>query len=324
MDTEFLNHFETRLRQTLHTPELESKKPKVLLDASRHLALADAAKRMRPLLVDHLGEAFGLDLEERLSVATAAELIHTASLLHDDVVDDGSTRRNRPTVNTRWNNSVAVLSGDLVLCIAFNELHSFDRRVVDDAVELVADMSRSAMLEIQARQSGDWDVDDWSDIARGKTAALLAWATKTPAIIAGRPELEERIERCGHHLGMAFQMMDDVHDIRTCRKGGELPQDLMDANPSLPVALARQRDSAIDDGLRALWSDADASNEQFRRIGLQIADSGAIAETVERIDCHLDCAIDALGTLANEPGARKILSWSEQLRHLANEPSVQP
>ena len=324
MDTEFLNHFETRLRQRLHSPELESKKPKVLLDASRHLALADAAKRMRPLLIDHLGEGFGLDLEKRLSVATAAELIHTASLLHDDVVDDGSTRRNRPTVNTRWSNSVAVLSGDLVLCIAFNELSGFERRVVDDAVELVADMSRSAMLEIQARDSGDWDVDDWNEIARGKTAALLAWATKTPAIIAERPELEERIERCGHHLGMAFQMMDDVHDIRACQNPGELPEDLTEANPSLPVALARQHNPAIDDALRALWSDADAGDEQVRDIGRQIAASGAVADTIERIDHQLDCAIDALGKLANEPGARKILSWSEQLRQLANKPSVQP
>ena len=313
---EFLTDFETHLEQTLGDARGQFANARLLCDAADHLALADAAKRMRPLLVDHIGRALQLKRSDRLAVAAAAELIHTASLLHDDVVDEADVRRGRPAANVRWGNSVAVLSGDLVLCIAFEQLHRFPRQVVDDAVELVATMTRAALHEIVARRSRDWGVDDWETIAEGKTAALMGWCTATPAIVAGREDIADRMRDCGRQLGLAFQLMDDLTELQ----GGTDDEfiDLHTANPSFPVAVARQDDSTVYQQLDALWSAESAADHRLADIADRIVAGAAPDTTIERIDHHLDRATDALGNLAERPGGRRIGHWCDMLRQLAH------
>ena len=316
---DFLSRFESQLESSLDDPRHSDREPRVLLEASRHLAFAGAAKRMRPLLVDYFGAALDIPDHHRLAIATAAELIHTASLLHDDVVDEGTHRRGRPTANHQWNNSVAVLGGDLLLCIALEQLYDLPRQVTVDAVTLVAEMTRAAMLEVEARTSGGWSLAEWEVIADGKTGSLLSWCGVAPAISAGLPEQARRFGQCGRHLGLAFQITDDLLDLigESARIGKNRFADLHNKNPSYPVALARSRSLPLRTALDELWSKEIVTTQELEPIAAWIIELGVPALTLERIESHLDLALEALGEFSTTAGGAHIAGWAEQLRAMA-------
>ena len=316
---DFFARFESRLKETLCDPRHDARKPHVLLDASRHLAFASAAKRMRPLLVDHFGAAVELGENHRLSIATAAELIHSASLLHDDVIDEGTERRGQSTANAQWSNSVAVLGGDLLLCIALEQLYELPRPVTRTAVDLVAEMTRSAMREVQARHQPHWDIADWEAIAAGKTGALLGWCGAAPAITANRPTIADSFSNCGHHLGLAFQITDDVLDLVGQQTGKDRYADLRNANPSFPIALVRTESKSIRDQIDRLWAIDETNDEALERLAATIVEFGALEVAWERIEKHLDIAMESLGAFASGPGGRHIARWADQLRSIARK-----
>lgn len=315
---DFLERFEERIHSALHDTHHGKHEPRVLLEASRHLTFAGAAKRMRPLLVDHFGAALGVNEETRLAIATSAELIHTASLLHDDVVDEGTERRGEPTVNAQWNNSVAVLGGDLMLCIALEQLAALPRQVTFDAVQLVAEMTRAAMLEVEARNS-TWDLKAWERIADGKTGSLLAWCGTAPAVAAGFVVEAPRFGTCGRHLGLAFQLTDDLLDlVGNMETIGKDPlADLRNKNPSFPVALARDLSPALATKLDDLWAQSTLEEEELRLIADEIVTLGVPQKTLIRVENHLDQALDALGEFASRPGGEQIAQWAHRLRFIA-------
>ena len=315
----FIDLFESRLHSLLEGTPAEQRGSKLLLEASRHLATAGAAKRMRPLLVDHFGEAVDLPSGVRLAIATAAELIHTASLLHDDVVDNGTERRGRPTVNAQWYNSVAVLGGDLLLCFSLEQLSELPRPVTATAVELVAEMTRAAMEEVQVRRARRWALDDWKRVAHGKTGALLGWCGTAPALCVDQPVLAKRFAQCGHHLGLAFQLTDDLCELLGLQRGKDAYADLRNANPSYPVALARSNSPHIRSALDEMWDQGLASDAQLQQMAARIIDSGAANMTLERIEDHIDNALQALGDFAERPGGAHIAQWANQLRQMASE-----
>src|SRR3954469_2674338 len=119
-----------------------------LMGSARHLCMGGGAKRARPMLVRLFGDAVGAPAEHLVEVAVAAELIHSASLLHDDVVDAGMFRRGRPTVNARWGNIVSVMSGGLLLPAARGRRKRMAPRVTHEAVATVVDMTRAAIVEV--------------------------------------------------------------------------------------------------------------------------------------------------------------------------------
>lgn len=316
---QFIDLFESRLNSLLEGTPQEQRGSKLLLEASRHLATAGAAKRMRPLLVDHFGAALDLPTPHRLAIATCAELVHTASLLHDDVVDNGTERRGRPTVNAQWYNSVAVLGGDLLLCFALQQLANLPRQVSATAVELVAEMTRAAMEEVQLRQARRWDLDDWRHVAHGKTGALLGWCGTAPALAMGNAELAQRFAECGHHLGLAFQITDDLCELLGLSRGKDPYADLRNANPSYPIALARSETPAIRRKLDEMWDQRVSSPDRLAQMASLIIDSGAAAQTYATIEEHIEKALAALGDFANRPGGAHIAQWANQLRQMANE-----
>ncbi len=313
----FINTFEKYLHQVLNDPRHAQAEPRVLMDASRHLAFADGAKRMRPMLVNHFGDMAALAAEARIRLAVAGELIHTASLLHDDVVDDGSERRGRPTANARWHNSVAVLSGDLVLCIALEQLESLPQKITIEAIELVAEMTRAAMLEVRSRRRQDWTLDDWTVVARGKTGALLAWCGAAPALATDQPELALRLKRCGHHLGIAFQLADDLVDLTGIEAGKDSLNDLRQANPSYIVGLAREMDPDLRRRIDNAWQAPTTPDDRLlRSFADEIKALGCPQATVTAIEEHVADAHQALGDL-DTSSTSLIVEWTTQLLALA-------
>src|SRR5258706_8336953 len=185
----------------------------VLRDASKHI-LEAGGKRVRPRLTLLAYEAVGgKNLEEALPVAAAVELVHTATLVHDDINDQGSLRRGRPTVNARWGRTFALLTGDFLFTKVYELMAPYkDLNIVfaDATVALV----EGETLQAAAAKTGQLDRETYTRIIAKKTASLFAAATKLGAMLGGgTKEQINALEKYGFNLGLAFQIIDDILDL---------------------------------------------------------------------------------------------------------------
>ncbi|MHB8874786.1 MAG: polyprenyl synthetase family protein [Myxococcaceae bacterium] len=247
----------------------------VLSQAARHLCLGGGAKRMRPLLVRRVGELVGAPSEGLKDVAVAAELIHAASLLHDDVVDEGTLRRGQPCANVVFGNAVAVLAGDWLLSRAIGRLRPYPAAITFEAVDCIAQMAASAVAELEARGNAGLSLFALRSIAEGKTGALFAWCGRAAAHLAGREADAPALERFGRHLGVAFQMADDLKDLCDERGGKERFADLRAANPSFALAHAAQASPAFARALSQAWSRRPLEEGEVAELGRAAFDACA-------------------------------------------------
>ena len=211
--------------------------------------IAAGGKRLRPQLVLLCAQATGSDISDgAIQLAVVVEFIHTATLLHDDVVDESDLRRGRDTANAVWGNAASVLVGDFLYSRAFQLMVGVDRMAV---MRILADTTnRIAEGEVlQLMHLGDPDVSEarYRDVIERKTAVLFAAACRLGALTNGAStEIELACASYGHHLGMAFQIADDLLDYTgdASRIGKQLGDDLAEGKPTLPLILAQQRGSA--------------------------------------------------------------------------------
>jgi octaprenyl-diphosphate synthase len=286
----------------------------ILLEAGRYLSMLPGAKRARPRLTYCFGKMLGAPLDQLAPAALAGEFIHAASLLHDDVVDDGTMRRGHPTVNARWGNAVAVLGGDVMLCASISALASLPRVITNEAVALVALMSRAAILEVEAR--GDITLDEarWRVIAEGKTGALFGWCGRAGAHLVNDHDALGRFDACGRHLGVAFQLADDLKDIASRDAGKDRFADITNRNPSFALLTAWSRDPALKAELAALWSsDTPITQEQASALGARVLETGAAETTRAAILHHVEAAFDALGPYRSRDGGEEVVAWATEL-----------
>ena len=311
---EFLTRVEALIHAALHAQAPESLEgSQILLEGARHLSMAPGAKRARPRLVYSFGKAIGAPLEPLLSVAVCGEIIHAASLLHDDVVDAGTVRRGLPTVNARWSNAVAVLGGDVMLCISIQALQELPRVITNEAVEVVAVMSRAAILEVESRGDIDLPLRQWESIAKGKTGVLFGWCGRAAARLIQDEDAAARFKICGEHLGVAFQLADDLKDLADDDSGKDRFADILNRNPSYPVLIAAQRDAALRDALRALWATPQPQPEHAHELGLRVLATGAAQTTREAIARHVELAFEALGPYREREGGQEVAAWASSL-----------
>lgn len=244
--------------------------PAPLTEASTHL-LSAGGKRVRPTACLLMAAACGGDPRRVISMAAAAELIHTATLLHDDVIDEGEERRNRPATRVLWGNLVSVLSGDLLLTRA---LSLVDEAGVPGAMpDLLATLERlvaGEVAQLKARDRNDLGREGYLEIVRGKTASLFGFACRSGARVSPRREvggdtneLVTLAGRFGEHVGIAFQVIDDVLDLAGDPQevGKRLGADLAEGKTTLPLAIALAEDPGELGELlpRARKGDADAA-----------------------------------------------------------------
>lgn len=221
-------------------------------------------KRLRPLVVLLSALACGYQEKEHIKLACIIEFIHTATLLHDDVVDTSELRRGRETANAKWGNSPTVLVGDFLYSRAFQMLVELGSMNI---MKLLADTTNTiAEGEVQQLiNAGDPDVDEanYLDVIRKKTAILFQAATAGGAILAGQEaEMAEAFGRYGHHLGMAFQLQDDVLDYTGDAEemGKNVGDDLAEGKPTLPlIHCMREGSSDQAEMVRQSIKDCDAS-----------------------------------------------------------------
>jgi octaprenyl-diphosphate synthase len=262
--------------------------------------IAGGGKRMRPMLT--LASARLLDYQgaRQFKLAAAVEFIHTATLLHDDVVDGSGLRRGKRTANIIWGNPASVLVGDFLFS------RSFELMVEDGSLKVLKILSHASNViaegevnQLSAQRQVETGEDRYLDIISAKTAALFAAACKIAAVVAERDEQAEwALESYGRNLGIAFQLVDDAidYDVDAATMGKDQGDDFRDGKVTLPVILAYARGGEAD---RAFWRAAiggerngDADLAHARRL---LAATDALADTKQRARHYAQRAIDALG-----------------------------
>ncbi|HEX8908205.1 MAG TPA: polyprenyl synthetase family protein [Anaeromyxobacteraceae bacterium] len=224
--------------------------------AARHLVGA-GGKRIRPTVTLLACGACGGALQHAVAFACAAELTHSATLLHDDVIDDGPTRRGQPASRVLWGNAVSVLSGDWLLTRALEIVAAEPARSAA-LPGLLATMRRlveGEVLQLSLRGSFDASEQDYFDVVRGKTASLFGWSAAAGSWAAGvRGEVPEALAEFGEGIGMAFQLVDDALDYAAdpALLGKRLGQDFLEGKATLPLIRAFQREPALRDRFSAL------------------------------------------------------------------------
>ena len=276
-------------------------------DSARHLFDA-GGKRVRPMALLLAHACWSPINDKARGLAAAAELVHMATLLHDDVIDDGDQRRGRPTSRRVWGNAVSVLAGDLLLVEALR-LGSGAATVTWQ--ELVATLGRlvdGEVVQLRGRLAVSLDEATYFEIVRGKTASLFEWALRSGAREGGAPEAAvQALGAFGTHIGVAFQLVDDVldYDGDPDATGKSMLADLGEGKVTLPLIRAAAHDSAAFASLVAEVRGGDADAAQ--RLALRVRSSGACDRVRDLAREETSRALAAL-QIVPECRAREILA----------------
>lgn len=265
-------------------------------------------KRLRPALVLLSAQACGRIGSEHLLLGAAMELIHTATLIHDDVLDDAVLRRHLETVNALWDNETSVLLGDYLFARSIHLVSSLDStfacRAIGDATQV---MCEGELRQVEFRGHFDLDEDGYLQIIEAKTAALCACCCRVGAHFAGAaPDAEESLARFGRCLGIAFQITDDILDVTGDESvaGKSLGTDLVKKKPTLPLIHVLQRAGHERGSVIALLSGAGNHPRETLRPWFQRYD--AIAYAREKARSYADQAKQELCLLPSSR-AREML-----------------
>ncbi|MFH1130418.1 MAG: polyprenyl synthetase family protein [Pseudomonadota bacterium] len=312
-DPEYL-HFIATIEQSLSNV-LHQTKSSSLTEAAKHLCLGKGGKRVRPHLVWSFSRCLQqpLDTPRLVDIAVVAELIHSASLMHDDVVDQGSIRRGRPTVNVQWGNIVAVLAGDLLLTQAFVLLQPYPKHLTIEATATIASMTEAAISEVEARSNLDQTPEEWRRVVEGKTGALFAWCGRAVANLAQDGKAGDAFVQCGLRLGVAFQLADDLLDLIGTRTGKDRFSDLKNRETNFAVLSAAADSPDFRTALLDLW-DSDCSPPHVQKLGAKLAQSNTIPQTMRLLDSEIERALSDLNKYQSSVGGLLIKEWAAQLR----------
>jgi octaprenyl-diphosphate synthase len=262
--------------------------------------IAGGGKRMRPMLTLACARLLDYQGTRQHKLAASVEFIHTATLLHDDVVDGSGLRRGKRTANIIWGNPASVLVGDFLFSRAF-ELMVEDGslrvlRILSHASAVIAEGEVNQLTAQRRIETGE---DRYLDIIGAKTAALFAAACRIAAVVAERDDaVEEALDAYGRNLGIAFQLVDDALDYASdgATMGKDAGDDFRDGKVTLPVILAYARGGAEE---KRFWRDAmegrRMSDEDLAHATRLLRETGAIDDTLGRARHYGQRAIDALG-----------------------------
>jgi octaprenyl-diphosphate synthase len=216
-----------------------------LINQIAQYIVSAGGKRIRPRLVLLFAGALGFQGPERLTLAATVEFIHTATLLHDDVVDESSLRRGRKTANAVFGNAASVLVGDFLYSRAFQMMVSVKNlRVLDILADATNVIAEGEVLQLMNMHDPDLAVDEYLRVIRFKTAKLFEASARLGALLAGADSaVEEACANYGRSLGTAFQLIDDLldYDGETLALGKNVGDDLREGKPTLPLLLAMAR-----------------------------------------------------------------------------------
>ena len=268
--------------------------------------IAAGGKRLRPLLTLASAGICNYRGKNHISLATAVEFIHTATLLHDDVVDDSGLRRGRDTANSVWGNQSTVLFGDFLFSRAFRLMVQSDSiRVLDILANASAVIAEGEVAQLTTANNTDTEEDSYLNVISSKTAALFAAACQIGAVIGERPSQEENaLYQYGLNLGIAFQLVDDYLDYGASdnRLGKDVGDDFREGKITLPVILAFRRGKTEEqDFWRRTLENLDQNKDDFNYAQKLLNEHKALSETQVRARGYTETARTALNVFPQSP-----------------------
>lgn len=277
--------------------------------------IAAGGKRLRPALLLLMCGALGFRGEQRLGMAAVVEFIHTATLLHDDVVDESTLRRGRATANDAFGNPASVLVGDFLYSRAFQMMVEVgDMRIMQTLAEATNVIAEGEVLQLMNMHDASLSEDGYLLVIRSKTAKLFEASARLAALLAkSAPLIEKSCADYGQALGTAFQVIDDVldYDGDAQEMGKNLGDDLREGKSTLPLIIAMQRASVSE---RAIIEQAITTGgiDQMAKIIEIVQKTGALTATRAAAAAEAQRALDALQNLPQN-------SYSEALGQLASQ-----
>lgn len=271
---------------------------KLVSDVAAHI-IAAGGKRLRPCLTLASAQLCGYEGDRHVRLAACVEFIHTATLLHDDVVDESNLRRGNATANAVWGNQASVLVGDFLFS------RSFQLMVADGSLEVLkiladasATISQGEVQQLMVSHDLGIQQATYEEVIASKTAALFAAACEIGAIVSDKKQYQQALRDYGYALGMAFQMADDALDYASneAELGKTIGDDFREGKVTMPVMVAYQRGDAAE---KKFWEDAMERGESLDAAMLAeakrlIVARGAIAATMERAGEFTSAALRAL------------------------------
>lgn len=280
----------------------ESMKSKVpLLDKITHYIIRRKGKQMRPMFLFLTAKMLGEINEKTYQSASLVELLHTATLVHDDVVDDANERRGFFSVNALWKNKIAVLVGDYMLSrVLLHSLENDNVRALQIVARAVREMSEGELLQIEKARKLDITEEVYFDVIRQKTASLIATVCESAAASVDREDMADRMRRFGELVGLAFQVKDDIFDYGTPGNIGKpTGNDIRERKMTLPLIYALQHsDKAIRKELMNIVKNHNEEKRFVQRAIQLVIDAGGIEYAHKRM---IELKTEALDLLTDVP-----------------------
>lgn len=286
----------------------------VLVNQIAEYIVGSGGKRLRPLLVVMVARACGYRGERHCEAAAIIEFIHTATLLHDDVVDGSKLRRGRDTANEVWGNEASVLVGDYVYSRSFEMMVTLESmRIMDVMAGATNKIAEGEVLQLLNANDPDTTEERYFEVIYRKTAKLFEAGAQIAAILSGAsPQVEASMAAYGRHLGTAFQLVDDVLDYQSNSEalGKNLGDDLAEGKPTLPLIYAL-RTGNEDQRALIRRSIEQSSIDQLAEITAAIESTGGLAYTARLARQEAALAIEAIAVLPDS-------AYKQALRELAD------
>lgn len=293
----------------------------VLINQIGHYIVNSGGKRLRPMLLLLAAKALGYQGSDHLTLAAVIEFIHTATLLHDDVVDESQLRRGKESANAVWGNAASVLVGDYLYSSAFEMMvRTNNMRVMEILSKTTTAIAEGEVLQLLNCNNPATSEEKYLEVISRKTAILFSAASRLGTVLAdANSDVEEQLALYGLHLGNAFQLIDDALDYKASEQdlGKNLGDDLAEGKPTLPLIYAMQNGTpeqseiiknAIKNGER----------DRFNEIYDIVKSTQAITYTEQRADQEADLAIKALNCLPDseyKQAMTSIARFSVQRNH---------
>ena len=272
----------------------------ILINQMGHYIVGNGGKRLRPMLLLLAAKALGNVTDNHLILAAVIEFIHTATLLHDDVVDESDLRRGKESANVVWGNAATVLVGDYLYSSAFEMMvRTGNMRVMEILSKTTTAIAEGEVLQLLNCNNPETTESKYLEVIARKTAILFSAATRLSAVIIGAtPEVEEGLAQYGQHLGIAFQLIDDVLDYKSSPEdlGKNLGDDLAEGKPTLPLIYAIQNGSEEEANV-IVEAIQNGNRDAFNDVYAIVQKTQAIAYTEQRADEEAEKAINALNVL---------------------------
>ena len=285
-----------------------------LVENIGHYIVDAGGKRLRPLLALLAAKALDEADDQAVTFAAVVEFIHTATLLHDDVVDISTLRRGRPTANAHFGNASSVLVGDFIYTRAFQLMVQLANvELLNHMADTTNVIAEGEVLQLVRAGNPSITEAQYLEVIERKTAALFAAACKGPAILKGHPvEVQEAMENYGRHLGIAFQMIDDVLDYTGDPEttGKQVGDDLNEGKPTLPLIYTMSAGSD-DDSTLIKSALSNKSSEQLDEVIAAVKRSGGIDYTQDQAQMHRQYALSSLNHLPDSSATSALAALAD-------------